>query len=96
MKKEKTLGLLSERICGQCAKDPDSVIKHGCCQHFIAALYNDFFPKQQTPSNSNYSPSSHSHSLQFSQCVATAPIYGKPVASTTFPTSLLPVPALFT
>ncbi len=96
MNKEKTLGLLSGRICEQCAQDPhlDSVIKHGCCQHFVDDMWQKFHNAgQQSPSS--YSPP-HSRSLQFNQCVASAPTYGKAVVSTTTPTSLLPMPAIFT
>lgn len=46
MNKEKTLSLLANRICEECAKkadDPD-VVKHGCCIHFIDSIFNELHP----------------------------------------------------
>jgi hypothetical protein len=42
--KEKTLALLSNRICEKCAKNSDDpeVVKHGCCIHFIDAMWREF------------------------------------------------------
>jgi hypothetical protein len=46
MSKEKTLSLLANRICEECAKNADDskIVKHGCCVHFITSVYNEFFP----------------------------------------------------
>lgn len=57
MSKEKTLSLLANRICNECAKkaDDSNIVKHGCCIHFITKVYNEFYAPQMSPAGS-YNP----------------------------------------